>query len=96
MDRDVPSTEVAGQPVALGVLDGQAGSTATAMIARIAVALGIPSGALARSPTSHGERARMIAQNAEATDIFAGITDPTAREQALAYLRWIAEQTELR
>jgi hypothetical protein len=66
------------------------------MIARIAAALDIPPDALAQAPPPAGERGRIIAENVEALQVFAGITDPKAREQGLAYLRWIAEQSDPR
>ncbi len=66
------------------------------MLESIAAALDIPIGALAQSDGSHGDRARELAENAEALDIFAGITDRDARQRGLAYLRWIADQSGTR
>lgn len=76
--------------------DPLARPTATEMIRQVALALGIPPEALSQSALRRGDRARILAENAEALRIFAGITDPKAREQGLAYLRWIADENALR
>lgn len=96
MDRDVfPDTIEAHASSRISPGMGPR-STRTAMIERIAAALDIPPDALAQAPSPAGDRGRIIAENAEALQIFAGITDPKAREQGLAYLRWIAEQSDPR
>jgi hypothetical protein len=67
------------------------GSKST-MLDQIAAALDVPAGGIVQPRSSHGIRARILAENAEALKIFAGMTDQDARQRGLAYLRWIAEQ----
>lgn len=62
------------------------------MLRQVAEALGIPDEALMPSAVQLDDRARILAENAEALEIFSHITDPASRQQGLAYLRWIAEQ----
>lgn len=71
-------------------------ANATAAIERIAAALDIPPNAFVSPDEPRGDKARVLAENAEASEIFSGITDRDARQRGLAYLRWIAEQGSLR
>lgn len=71
-------------------------ANAFGLMARISAALDIPLDAFKQRDESHGDKARVLAENAEASEIFAGITDRDARQRGLAYLRWIAEQGSVR
>lgn len=66
----------------------------TAPIERIAAVLDIPPNAFVQPDGSHGDEARVFAENAEVLKIFAAIVDPDARQRGLAYLRWISDQSK--
>lgn len=92
LDRADPAIEPAGNSTSPNLPVTPEQPTASKMLNQVAIALGIPPEALVRSGLRYGDRARVLAENAEALQIFAGIADPKAREQCLAYLRWIADQ----
>lgn len=71
--------------------DTEAGRTA--LIEKIAAALDLPPNAFLQLDRSRTDKARILAENAEALKIFAAITDPDARQRSLAYLRWISDQS---
>lgn len=61
-----------------------------AILEGIAAALEIGPNAFVQPSGPEGDESRVLAENAEALQIFAGITDRDARQRGLAYLRWIA------
>ena len=68
----------------------ETGADWTAIIERVAAALDIAPNVFAQPHTPDADRVRVLAENAEALELFAGITDRDARQRGLAYLRWIA------
>lgn len=96
MDRDVSTSTLEATVPAQSSSGIEAGATSSPRLEHIAAALDIPAEALVRLDRSHGDRARVLAENAEALKIFTGMMDPTARQRGLAYLRWIAEQDGIR
>lgn len=70
-------------------------ANATVTMERIAAALDVPPIAFKQPNEPHCDKARVLAENVEAAEIFARITDRDARQRGLAYLRWIAEQGTL-
>lgn|GEM_PF-2885077 len=96
MDRDV-SLDTLEAPATTPIsIRTEIRSPRTAMLEQIAVALGISLDAFAGAEGSQEERTRILTENTEALTIFAGMTNPDARQRGLAYLRWIAEQGSLR
>lgn len=62
----------------------------TAIIERIVTALNVAPSAFVQLDEPECDKVRTLAENAEALEIFAGITERDARQRCLAYLRWIA------
>ncbi|MFC6789039.1 hypothetical protein ACFQE0_04970 [Methylobacterium komagatae] len=71
-------------------------STAANMLRQVAVALGIPPEDLARTAIPPCDRARFVAETAEALELFAKITDPDMRRESLAFLRSVVHLHERR
>lgn len=76
--------------------EADAQATAAGMLKHIAVALGIHREAFARCAIPPSDHVPTLAENTEALEIFAGISDHAARLKCLAYMRWIAEQSNRR
>lgn len=95
MNRHVLSDQLEGSTSLQNRPEAKVRTTATAAMERIAVALDIQPSAFARPNEPLCDKACALAENAEATQIFASMTDRDARQRGLAYLRWIAEQSSL-
>lgn len=93
MDRDVSLGTPEVSASALTSLKTEARVPPGPILDQIGAALDISTKAFARP---HCDRTRVLAENAEALRIFAGITDMDARQRGLAYLQWIAAQSSLR
>lgn len=96
MDRNAPPADPTHPAIAERSLETGERSTSPAKLRQVAEALGIPAEALMPSALPLDNRARILAENAEALEIFSSITDPASRQQGLAYLRWIAAQDAAR
>ncbi len=71
-------------------------ATAADFVKQVAAALGVPPEALVQSAMAPQERAVFVAQNVEALDLFARITDSETRLRCLAYLRSAAQYDKRR
>lgn len=96
MQTDIPPVAVEDRCREPNAVASEHPPTAKNMIRQVALALGIPPGDLARSAIPPCQRARFIAETAEALELLARITDPDARNDCLAYLRSVAQRDELR
>jgi hypothetical protein len=70
--------------------ENETGTSWTAIIEKVAAALDVAPNVFALPHTPDADRVRVLAENDEALELFAGITDRDARQRGRAYLRWIA------